>query len=93
MCFCRRQVIWIFHQNNCERTLTVGSWVVGCQEERGADDDEDRAIQYPVSRVSTKTETMPNDDDDYDDDQDGDDDKIMTIMVMTALASRMADHE
>ena len=36
---------------------------------------------------------MPNDDDDYDDDQDGDDDKIMTIMAMTALASRMADHE
>ena len=68
--------------------MTVGSWVVGCQEERGADDDEDRAIQYPVSRVSTKTETMPNDDD-----QDGDDDKIMTIMAMTALASRMADHE
>ena len=36
---------------------------------------------------------MSNDDDDYDDDQDGDDDKIMTIMAMTALASRMADHE
>ena len=71
-------------------------WILGggrAAKRRGADDDEDRAIQYPVSRVSTKTETMPNDDDDYDDDQDGDDDKIMTIMAMTALASRMADHE